>query len=190
MNSRAETGNASSKQWSGILRKTLGLAAGLCIIAGLNSGQNWLLRGVAVIAFLISVVVIAGSFVGSRRFRFVGRKLTNRSLKVRLAVEICFRAALLGGMLYLVPKLFYMCIDFRDLIERRHESRVQATVVQVISDGLTWWAQKGIDLKIENNGIQHYSLYLYPTRPVEGKQYELVLLPKSKCILSLEPIKE
>ena len=50
------------------------------------------------------------------------------SLKVRLPVEIFCRLAVLGLAIFMAPTLFYMCLDFRDAIERGYPISAEAIV--------------------------------------------------------------
>ncbi|PYK89118.1 MAG: hypothetical protein DME35_09615 [Verrucomicrobia bacterium] len=36
---------------------------------------------------------------------------------------------------------------------------------------------------------ESHNLFFYPRYPKEGQRYEVVLLPKSKCVLSFQPAK-
>src|SRR5438874_13236318 len=85
------------------------------IILGLFSGENWLLRGIAITLFCISFLVAFIPMIASGRFAFVveNSKIARRhSQRTRRVVEVIARIAFLGLGLFIVRLLFYLCLDF------------------------------------------------------------------------------
>jgi len=128
-------------------------------------------------------------FIFSRTFVFIGLRLVESSLKVQLAVEAICPLCILGLATYLAPTLFYMCLDFGDVIKRGHPISTEALVTYVPSGAMRSWAWKDVGLETADGISARYNLFFYPRYPKEGQRYEVVLLPKSKCVLSFQPVK-
>jgi len=128
-------------------------------------------------------------FIFSRTFVFIGLRLVESSLKVQLAVEAICPLCILGLATYLAPTLFYMCLDFGDVIKRGHPISTEALVTHVPSGAMRSWAWKDVGLETADGISARYNLFFYPRYPKEGQRYEVVLLPKSKCVLSFQPVK-
>ena len=157
-------------------------------VFGLSAGEDWWRRGIAVACFWVAALTFIASIVAGRRFRFIGPRLADRSLKVRLTVEALLRTGFLALLVYLAPTTLYLLADLRDIHNGASPVVTEAKVLQVYSNGLTWWMTKGVDLETTDGKRDHYSLDLYPVRPIEGARYRIIVLPKSKCVLSLRRI--
>jgi hypothetical protein len=160
------------------------------IFLGLNSDENWLLRALSGALFLIAALSAFVSFIASRKFVFIGPRLIKSSIKVRLAVEIFCRLVNLGLSMFIAPILFYMCLDFADAIERGYPIRVEAIVVYNQTGTMWSWVWKDIDLQTTDGATARYNLFFHPHDPKQAQRYEVVLLPRSKCVLSLRLVEQ
>jgi hypothetical protein len=107
-----------------------------CLIAtsialGLSASENWLPRAIASALLLLGGVIILVSMILNRKFGFIGPRLVDRSLKLRLAVEILGRLVFLGLLVFVAPILFYMCLDFYGLMKRGYPIKTGAFVTYV-----------------------------------------------------------
>ena len=128
-------------------------------------------------------------FVGyliSRRFVFIGPKLVRASLKSRLTVEIICRLVMLGLTVFVAPTVIKMGADVWEVIERGGPFRTEASVTDVPSGSMWSWVWKDVGLKTEDGLDTHYSLFFHPRFPKQDQRYGVVLLRRSKCVLSLE----
>ena len=158
------------------------------IVIGLNAGEDWRLRAISSVLLLAGGLSMFVSFVFSRTFVFIGARLIKSTLKVRLAVEAICRLCILGLAAYLAPTLFYMCLDFRDVIKRGNPTSTEVVVTYVPSGAMWSWVWKDIGLKTADGNTERYNLFFHPRYPKQGQRYEVIVLPKSKCVLSLRPI--
>lgn len=161
------------------------------VVGGLNAGENWLLRGIAGALFLlIGLCVVFFPMLLSRQFAFATdttRFAREHRKKSRLAVEVSFRLLWLGVIIFMVPLFFCMCLDFYDFARRGYPVTIQATVRGETNSGLMWWAWKDLDLQMADGRTDTYNLFFHPRFSEKGGSYEIVILPKSKTVLSLKP---
>jgi hypothetical protein len=160
------------------------------IFLGLNSDEKWLLRALSAALFLIAALSVFVSFIASRRFVFIGPRLIESSIKVRLAVEIFCRAVNLGLSIFIAPILFYMWLDLADVLERGYPIRAEAIVVYNQPTTMWSWVWKYLDLQTTDGATARYNLFFHPHYPKQALRYEVVLLPRSKCVLSLRPVEQ
>ncbi len=166
-----------------------GFLAAVSVAIGLSADENWLLRAIAAAVFLLAGTGIFVSFIVSRTFNFIGPKLVGKSLNVRMTVEAIGRLLMLALTIFFGPILFYMCVDFLDIIKGGGPLRTEAVVVYVPSGAIWNWVWKEIGLQTTNGKRARYDLFFHPQYPKEGQRYEVVLLPKSKCVLSFELVR-
>ena len=171
-----------------IFWKAYALLVTASIVIGLNSDENWRLRGISAALLLAGCLSMFVSFIFSRTFVFIGPRLVESSLKVRLAVEVICRVCILGMAIYLAPTLFYMCLDFGDVIKRGSPISTEALVTYVPRGAMWDWAWKQIGLQTADGNSARYNLFFHPRYPSLGRQYKVVLFPKSKCVLSLRQV--
>jgi hypothetical protein len=177
-----------------MLHKRLGLspggASGFLIAAsialGLSAGENWLLRAFATALLLLGGVTILVSMILSRKFGFIGTKLVDKSLKLRLVVEILGRLVFLALLIFVAPILFYMCLDFYGLIKRGYPTKTEAIVTYVPGCAIWNWVWKDVGLQTQDGKTGRYNLFFYPPYPNQGERYAVLILPKSKCVLSMK----
>jgi hypothetical protein len=162
--------------------------ASASIVIGLSSGENWLLRATAEILFLLGAFGFFVSFVISRNFGFIGPRLRQASLRGRLLVEIMSRLMFLGAAAWVAPPLFYGVGDVAGAIKRGYPTRAEVTVVAVEPSAMWSWVWKSITLQTADGSTTEYNVFFHPQYPELGQRYEVALFPKSKCILSLQPI--
>jgi hypothetical protein len=165
-----------------------GYLAATSITVGLSADENWRLRAIAAALFLVGGIGIFVSFLVSPTFRFIGPKLVGSSLNVRITVEAICRLLMLGLTIFCVPILFYMCIDFYDLLRRGSPIKTEAIVVYVPGGAMWNWVWKDIGLQTPDGKSARHNLFFHPPYPKEGQGYEVVLLPKSECVLSFQPV--
>jgi hypothetical protein len=165
-----------------------GFLIAVSIAVGLTAGENWLARAIAGALLLVGGVTALVSAILSRKFCFIGRKLVDKSLRLRLAVEIFGRLVFLVLVVFVAPILFYMCLDFYELIRRGHPLRTEAIVTYVPSGAIWNWAWKDLGLETQNGNTSRYNLFFHPEYPSQGQQYEVAILPRSKCVLSLKTL--
>ncbi len=165
-----------------------GFLAAAAVAVGLSAGENWLLRAIAAVLFLVGALGIFVSLIVSRTFQFIGLKLMASSLKVRITVEAFGRLVMLGLTVLVAPILLNMCLDFYDLIKRGYPPKTEAIVTYVPGGAIWNWVWKEIGLQTADGNRARYNLFFHPPYPKEGQRYEVVLLTKSKCVLSLRNI--
>jgi hypothetical protein len=168
-------------------QRACGFAVAVSILIGLSSGENWQLRWTAAALFLLAATAILTSVIVSRDFQFIGPRLTASSPKVRMTIEVVGRLLMLGLIIFAAPILFKMCFDFSDLFSRGHPLRVEAVVAYVPSGAIWNWIWKDVGLETTDSKSARYDLFFHPRYPTQGQHYEVVLLPKSKCVLSFQP---
>ncbi len=177
-----------------MLRKKLGLKsqARWCVVVaasiavGLSAGENWVLRATAGALFLLSGVGILVSTTLSRKFEFVGRRLVDKSLKVRLGVELLGRLVCLALIAFAAPILLNMCLDFYGLIKRGYPMRTVATVTYLPGGAIWNWLWKDVGLQTQGGKTGRYNLFFYPPYPNQGERYAVLILSKSRCVLSMK----
>jgi hypothetical protein len=176
----------------GKLHVTAQAGCGFLIIAsgviGANCDENWELRATAGIVFLTGILGLLVSLVVNPKFGFIGPKLSTSSFAAKVVIEIFFRLIMLGLGLFVTPILFNMYLDIYDLVKGGHPMTKEAVVTYVPSGALWSWAWKDIGLQASDGTDFRYNVFFHPQYPTQGQRYEVVLLPKSKCVLSLEKI--
>ena len=125
-------------------------------------------------------------YVVSRRFVFIGPKLETASLWARVTVETIFRLVMLGLTIYVLPIPLEMCFDLRDAVANGSPRHEQAVVTYVPDGGLWTWVWMNVGLKTEDGVDGRYNLFFHPHFPKQDQSYSVVLLPRSKCVLSFE----
>jgi hypothetical protein len=158
------------------------------IVLGLSAGENWFLRAIAGALLLLGTLGVLVPIIVSRNFECIGPRLIDKSLKVRLVVELLGRLVFLTLIIFAAPILFYMCLDFYGLINRGYPIRTEAIVTYVPGGAIWNWAWKDVGLQTIGGKNDRYNLFFHPAYPNQGKVYEVVILPKSKCLLSLKPL--
>ena len=155
---------------------------------GLTAGENWLLRALAGTLFLSGAFGFFVSLVVSRNFGFIGPRLRQASLRGRLLVEIIGRLTFLGLAAWVAPPLFYGVVDAGDVIKRGYPTKADVTVVEVEASAMWSWVWGHMTLQTTDGSTTEYNVFFHPRYPELGQRYEVALFPRSKCILSFQPI--
>lgn len=177
----------SRKRFLASLQKACGVGVAGSILIGLNSAENWLVRAIATALLLVSGLGILVCSIVNPAFGFIGPRLVGSSFKVRITVEAVGRLVMLGVTIFCAPILFNMCLDFFDLAKRGHPVRTEAIVTSVPGGAMWNWVWKDIGLRIPGGSQSRYNLFFHPRYPEENQRYQVVLFPRSKCVLSLQP---
>src|SRR5947208_7789154 len=98
------------------------------MLLGLMSDANWPIRAIAAALFLVGAFGIFVSYVVTPAFGFIGPKLIQSSLRVRLSVEVFFRLVMLGLAVYCGPILYNMGLDAYNLTQRGYPISTEAIV--------------------------------------------------------------
>jgi hypothetical protein len=62
-------------------------------------------------------------------------------------------------------------------------------IVTYVPGGAIWnWVWKDLGLQTQDGKSSRYNLFFHPPYPNQGQRYEVIILPKSKCLLSLKPV--
>jgi hypothetical protein len=170
------------------IRGVPGFLISLSIVIGLSAGENWLPRAIASALLLLAGLTILVPMILSRSFKCIGPRLLRSSVKTRVTIEILGRLVFLGLTIFVAPTLFWLCLDLYDLMERGYPIRIEAAVTCVPGGALWNWVCKDIGLQTADAKTARYNLFFHPPYPSEGQRYEVIILPKSKCVLSLQPL--
>jgi hypothetical protein len=161
----------------------------IAAVIGLNSDENWMFRGAAGELLLFSGFMLLMSGLLSRRYTVVtARSKIAHQPKIRLTVEILGRLLWLGGLVFIAPILFNTCFDFVEIAKRGHPAEEKVKVVDQQTTGLFRWVWHHIDLQTANDKTSTYNLFFHPHFLRTGEQYDVVVLPRSKCVLSFAPV--
>jgi hypothetical protein len=179
--------NLEDKGIRATLQKLPGFLVIVSFTVGLSSGENWLLRAAAGFLLLASILIGLIPLIVSRRFVCLGPRLVNSSLKVRLTVEVIGRLGFLALTVFVLPIFFKTCSDLGSVVALRHPVKIDAIATYVPSGSLWGWGWKEIGLQTADGSDEHYNLFFHPHNPKQGQRYEVAILPKSKCVLSLQP---
>jgi hypothetical protein len=166
-----------------------GLVVAASIVLGLTAGENWLLRAIAGALLLLGGLGVFVSIILSPTLQFIGPRLRGANLKLRLTIEMAGRLVFVVLVIFAAPILLYMCADFYGLVKRGSPVRERAMVTYVPGSAIWNWAWKDIGLQTEDGESRSYNLFFHPPYPNQGQPYEVVILPKSKCILSIKPLR-
>ena len=127
--------------------------------------------------------------VASRKFVFVTETsklvIQGCSQRARIAVEAIFRLLFLGIVLYVVGLLWSVCLDCADILKQGQPVQTRGAASDFHYNGLTAWAVKYVKLRSFDSTTTEYSMFFYPFSPKEGVDYDVVVFPRSKCVLEM-----
>jgi hypothetical protein len=158
------------------------------VVLGLSSDENWLRRAIASALLLLIGLTLLIPGTLSRRYAVVpdSSRIAHRH-KLRLTVEIIGRLLWVAVIVYIAPIFFNMCLDFRSLVQRGSPVREKVTVIDEGNTGLFRWIWNNLDLQSTDGTTQSYQIFYHPVQFEKGHSYEAVILPRSKCVLSMVP---
>jgi hypothetical protein len=181
---------ARRRRWS--FAAVSGGAFGFSALLGLNAGQNWRIRAIALLLFCVIFLAVFVPMIASRRFVFVTEtsKLVTQhySQRVRVTVEVLCRLTFLGLVLYMVSQLWEVCLDCADILKHGEPVQMRGTVTDFHYSGPTAWASKFVSLRSFDSDTTKYTMLFYRFYPKEGADYDAVVLPRSKYVLEMRRV--